>query len=103
MKLLVFTLDFCLERLRGINNAKSDNKYKNTNTQPILARKFYDICKFQLFEKMTISRKVLNTGWLYLDCICHFQARPHKAKSFTLLSAWLNTGKYQYLIIFKLV
>ena len=50
--------------------------------QPILAKKIYDICKFQLLKKNKISRKVLKTRRLYLDCIRHFQARPHKAKFF---------------------
>ena len=51
-------------------------------TQPILAKKIYDICKFQLFKKITISYKILNTRRLYLDCIRHFQARTQKAKFF---------------------
>ena len=41
LKLLVFTQDFCLDRLRGMNNAKSDNKYNNTNMQPILAKNVF--------------------------------------------------------------
>ena len=50
--------------------------------QPIFAKKIYDICKFQLFKKITVSRKILNTRRLYLDCICNFQAQLHKAKFF---------------------
>ena len=50
--------------------------------QPVLAKNNYNICKLQLFKKITISRKILNTRRLYLDCIRHFQARPHKAKFF---------------------
>ena len=48
--------------------------------QPIIAKKNYDICKFQLFKKITISHKILNASGLYLDCIRPFQERPHKAK-----------------------
>ena len=44
--------------------------------QTILAKKKYDICKLQLFKKIVISRKILNTRWLYLGCIRHFQVRP---------------------------
>ena len=33
MKLLVFTLYFCLKKLRVINNDKNDSKYNNTNTR----------------------------------------------------------------------
>ena len=50
----------------------------------------YDICKFQLFKEITISHKILNTRQLYLDCIHHFQARPHRAKFFEekYLQSW---------------
>ena len=33
MKLLAFTLHFCLKRLRGINNDKNDNEYNSKNTR----------------------------------------------------------------------
>ena len=42
--------------------------------QPILAKKIYDICKFQIFKKITIFHNILNIKRrLCLDCIRHFQ------------------------------
>ena len=42
--------------------------------QPILAKKIYDIYKFQIFKKITIFHNILNIKRrLCLDCICHFQ------------------------------
>ena len=41
--------------------------------QPILAKKIYDIYKFQIFKKITIFRNILKIRRLCLDCICHFQ------------------------------
>ena len=42
--------------------------------QPILAKKIYDIYKFQIFKKITIFHNVLNIKpRLCLDCIRHFQ------------------------------
>ena len=44
------------------------------NLQPILAKKIYDIYKFQIFKKITIFHNILNIkGRLCLDCIRHFQ------------------------------
>ena len=40
--------------------------------KPILAKKIYDICQFQIFKKISIFRNILNTRRLRLDCI-HFQ------------------------------
>ena len=54
----------------------------STDTQPILAKKIYDIYKLQLLRKITLSLTILNTRQLYLDCIYHFEARPPKAKFF---------------------
>ena len=41
--------------------------------QPILAKKIYDIYKFQIFKKITIFRNILNIRRPCLDCIHHFQ------------------------------
>ena len=42
--------------------------------QPILAKKIYDIYKFQIFKKITIFHNILNIKRrLCLDCIRHFQ------------------------------
>ena len=42
--------------------------------QPILAKKIYDIYKFQILKKITIFHNILNIKrGLCLDCICHFQ------------------------------
>ena len=45
-------------------------------------KKFTIFVNFNFSKKITISRKILNARWLYLDCVRHFQARPHKAKFF---------------------
>ena len=42
-------------------------------TQPILAKKNYNISKFQIFKKRTLLRNILNIRRLCLDCIRHFQ------------------------------
>ena len=41
--------------------------------QPILAKKIYDIFKFQIFKKIMTFRNILNIRRPYLDCIRHFQ------------------------------
>ena len=48
-------------------------KYKRLYNQPILAKKFYNIYKFQIFKKITIFHNILNIRRLCLDCIRHFQ------------------------------
>ena len=40
---------------------------------PILAKKIYDIFKFQIFKKIMTFRNILNIRRPYLDCIRHFQ------------------------------
>ena len=45
--------------------------------QPILAKKNYDISKFQLFKKITMFHNILNISRLYLDCIRHFRGTSH--------------------------
>ena len=45
--------------------------------QPILAKKIYDIYKFQIFKKITIFQNILIIRRLCLDCIRHF----HRATS----------------------
>ena len=45
----------------------------NLQLQPILTKKIYDIYKFQIFQKITIFRNILNIRRLCLDCIRHFQ------------------------------
>ena len=42
-------------------------------TYPRKKKKNYDICKFQIFKKITIFRNILKIRRLCLDCICHFQ------------------------------
>ena len=43
-------------------------------SQPILAKKIYDIYKFQIFKKITIFHNILNIKrQLCLDRIRHFQ------------------------------
>ena len=41
--------------------------------QPILAKKIYDIYKFQILKKNMTFRNILNIRRPYLDCILHFQ------------------------------
>ena len=49
-------------------------KYKRLYNQPILAKKFYNIYKFQIFKKITIFHNILNIKRrLCLGCIRHFQ------------------------------
>ena len=48
-------------------------KYKRLYNQPILAKNFYNIYKFQIFKKITIFHNILNIRRLCLDCIHHFQ------------------------------
>ena len=49
-------------------------KYEeSTRNLPILAKKIYDIYKFQIFKKITIFHNILNIRRLCLDCIRHFQ------------------------------
>ena len=43
--------------------------------QPILAKKIYDIYKFQIFKKNTVFHSILNIKLrLCLACIRHFQS-----------------------------
>ena len=43
------------EHIDSLNNSSG------INSQPILAKKIYDIYKFQIFKKITIFRNILNT------------------------------------------
>ena len=86
-----FPTRFCLESIsNGFDPAE----------QPILAKKIYDIRKFQIFKKITIFRNISKFRRLCLDCIRHFNARPHKATFFlaaslTLVLAVMPTHPHQ--------
>ena len=57
-----------------INKCTTAVKSSSIFIQPILAKKIYDICKFQIFKKITIFHNILNIKRrLRLDCIRHFQ------------------------------